>query len=221
MTEAAADWTRDAERELLNQAIRIAPLEGWTSRMARMAGRAAGFSGGETELLIPRGPADLAALLSRRHDARALLALQAVDPGKLKVRERISQAVEARLDAAGADEAAARRCCGWLAMPQNLALAGQLAWESADVLWRWAGDVSADENHYSKRALLAGILTGAIAIRLNAGRGAAQRFAARRIDGVMRFETWKAKSGVDPQALMQKAAAALGKMRYGRENIPL
>ncbi|HKR86824.1 MAG TPA: COQ9 family protein [Phenylobacterium sp.] len=215
MTETA-DWIRNAEQQVLDQAIRLAPLEGWTARMAGLAGRAAGFSDGETELLLPRGPADLAALLSRRHDARALLMLQPVDPENLKIRERISKAVEARIDAVGDDESAARRWCGWLALPQNLALGGQLAWESADVLWRWAGDVAADENHYSKRALLAGILTGAVAIRLGAGRGQALRFAARRIDDVMRFERWKAKAGVDPQALMHKAAAALGRMRYGR-----
>jgi ubiquinone biosynthesis protein COQ9 len=215
-----ADWTHNAEQQVLEQALRLAPTEGWTSRMARLAGRAAGFSDGETELLLPRGPADLAALLSRRHDQRALLMLQGVDPADLKVRERIFRAVEARIDAAGNDEAAARRCCGWLALPPNLALGGRLAWESADVLWRWAGDVAADENHYSKRALLAGILTGAIAIRLNAGRGAAMRFAERRIADVMRFETWKAKAGLDPQDFMQKAAAALGRMRYGRAQDP-
>lgn len=216
MTEAA-DWTRTAEQQVLDQALRLAPLEGWTTRMARLAGRAAGFSDGETELLLPRGPADLAALLSRRHDARALLMLQPADPAGLKVRERIAQAVEARVDAAGDDEAAARRCCGWLALPQNLALGGQLAWESADALWRWAGDTAADENHYSKRALLAGILTGALAIRLNAGRGAALRFAGRRIDDVMRFEALKAKTGVRPQEMLHAAAAAaLGRMRYGR-----
>jgi ubiquinone biosynthesis protein COQ9 len=210
------DWTRTAEQQVLEEAIRIAPLEGWTSRTVRLAGRAAGFSDGETELLLPRGPADLAALLSRRHDARALLMLEAVDPQTLKIRERIARAVEARIDAAGNDEAAARRWCGWLAMPQNLALGGQLAWESADGLWRWAGDVATDENHYSKRALLAGILTGATAIRLNSSRGAAVRFAHRRIDDVMRFETWKATAGFKPDELMHSVAAALGRIRYGR-----
>ena len=45
--------------------------------MATMAGAACGFSPGETELLVPRGPEDLAALLSRRHDARGLAALRA------------------------------------------------------------------------------------------------------------------------------------------------
>lgn len=215
MTDAA-DWTRSAEQKLLDEAIRLAPLEGWTSRMTRLAGRAAGFSDGETELLLPRGPADLAALLARRHDERALLMLQDVDPATLKIRERIARAVEARIDAAGNDEAAARRCTGWLALPQNLALGGRLAWESADTLWRWAGDAATDENHYSKRAILAGVLTGAITIRLNAGRGAAVRFAGRRIDDVMRFETWKAKTGFKPESALHAIAESLGRLRYGR-----
>src|SRR6516165_4859229 len=173
---ADADWTRAAEEQVLEQAIRLAPAEGWTARMTRLAGRAAGFSEGETELLLPRGPSDLAALLSRRHDARALVMLRPIDPAALKIRERIANAAEARLDAAAADEAAMRRCAGFLALPPNLPLAGRLAWESADELWRWAGDAATDENHYSKRALLAGILTGALAVRLGAGRGAALAF---------------------------------------------
>ena len=208
------------EDKVLDAAIRLAPGEGWTPRLAARAGREAGFSEGETELLLPRGPADLAALLSRRHDARALQALEGVDPQSLKVRERIARAVEARIDAAGADEGALRRMTGWLALPQNLALGGRLAWESADALWRWAGDVAADENHYSKRALLSGILSGALAIRLSSGRGAAVRFAERRIDDVMRFESWKAKSNFRPEAALHRLAAALGRLRYGGAEPP-
>jgi ubiquinone biosynthesis protein COQ9 len=219
MTQAA-EWTQAAEARLLDEAVRLAPAHGWTARMTRLAGHAAGFSDGETELLLPRGPADLAALLSRRHDANALLMLQDVDPQALKVRERIARALEARLDAAGADEAAVRRLAGFLALPPNLALGARLAWESADVLWRWAGDASTDENHYSKRALLAGILSAALAVRLSSGRGAALRFVERRIDDVMGFEAWKAKAPLRPDAWLETAAAALGRMRYGRREAP-
>ncbi len=211
----ADDWTKASEAKLLDQAMRFAPNEGWTSRMVRLAGRAAGFSEGETELLLPRGAADLAALFSRRHDQRALLMLQDVDASTLKMRERIARAVEARIAAAGNDEAAAVRWCGWLALPQNMALGAQLAWESADVLWRWAGDVATDENHYSKRAILAGILTGALAIRMNAGRGGAVPFANRRNDDVMRFEKWKATSGFRPGDRLAAAARTVAKARYG------
>src|SRR6185437_9013901 len=89
MAKAAGrqDWAEAAEQRVLDEALRLGAREGWTHRMARLAGRAAGLSEGETELLIPHGPADLAALLARRHDARALMILKGVDPAALKVRE--------------------------------------------------------------------------------------------------------------------------------------
>ena len=209
------DWAQTTEQLLLDAALRIAPHEGWTSRLATTAGKACGLSAGETELLLPQGPADLAALLSRRHDARALEALAGVDPLKLKIRERIAHAVEARLNAAAADEAAVRRWTGFLALPPQMALGARLAWESADVLWRWAGDTATDENHYSKRALLAGILTGALAIQLSSGREAALAFTDRRIANVMAFETWKRTTTLRPSKFMDEVAGALGRMRYG------
>jgi ubiquinone biosynthesis protein COQ9 len=214
-TASPADWAAAMEQQLLDAALKIAPTEGWTSRLATMAGKACGLSPGETELLLPQGPADLAALLSRRHDAQALAALDEVDPKTLKIRERIARGVEARVAAAAADEAAVRRCAGFLALPPHMALGARLAWASADVLWRWAGDTATDENHYTKRALLAGILTGAIAIRLSSGPQAALAFTDRRIANVMAFETWKRTTRFRPSMMMDAVAGALGRMRYG------
>jgi ubiquinone biosynthesis protein COQ9 len=215
MSETAADWAAATEQALLDQALRLAPVYGWTRLMARLAGRAHGLSDGETELLLPHGPEDLAALLSRRHDARAMGLLSAIDPIALKIRHRIRQGIEARLDAAASDEPSLRRWMGHLALPQNLPLAGRLAWESADAIWRWAGDTATDENHYSKRALLAGILTGALAVWLSSGRADALAFVDRRIDDVMAFETWKATTKFRPSEFVAGLAGALGRMRYG------
>jgi len=211
----APDWAADTEQRVLDAALKLAPDHGWTSAMATAAGAACGLSPGETELLLPQGPADLAALLCRRHDAQALKALEAVDPKTLKVRERIARAVEARLDAACAHEAAERRLTGFMALPPNLPLAARLAWASADVLWRWAGDTATDENHYSKRVLLAGILTGALAIRLSSGRDAALAFTDRRIANVMSFEKWKATTKLRPTAFVTALAESLGRKRFG------
>ena len=212
----STDWATSTEQLVLDAALPIAVHEGWTSRLAVLAGRACGLSAGETELLLPQGPADLAALLSRRHDAKALDVLASVDPATLKIRERIARAVEARLNAAAADEAAVRRCVGFLALAPNIALGARLAWETADALWRWAGDTATDENHYSKRALLAGILTGAMAIRLSSGEAAALAFVDRRIGNVMSFESWKRTTKVRPSLILNGIAGALGRMRYGR-----
>jgi len=160
----------------------------------------------------PHGPADLAALLSRRHDAAALAALP--DPAALKIRERIRVAVLTRVEAAHADAAALRRWAGWLALPVNLPLALRLVWESADRLWRWAGDVATDENHYSKRAILAGILISAISLRMSAGGEATERFVDARIGNVMSFEKWKA--GIKPGDLLSSLVVSLGRLRYGQ-----
>lgn len=204
------DWATAAEQQVLDAALSLIPHKGWSRAMTLEAGRAAGLTPAETDLLLPHGPADLAALLSRRHDAVALAALP--DPAPLKIRERIRRAVEARLDAACADEASVRRWTGFLALPPNLPLAARLLWESADALWRWAGDTATDENHYSKRALLSAILAAGLGIRLASGKAAAMKHVDARIENVMAFEKWKA--GVKPADVLRDVATALGRIRY-------
>src|SRR5580698_9513870 len=204
MSAVETDWADEAEVRVLDAAIMLASGLGWNSRLVARAGVEAGLAPGETALLLPGGARDLA----------ALAALAGLDPKSLKMRERISRGAEARLDAAAADGEAVRRWAGFLALPSNLPLALRLVWESADVIWRWAGDRATDENHYSKRAILAAILITTLAIRLNAGPEAASDHLATQIGRVMAYESWKAK--LHPADLATQLATALGRLRYGR-----
>ena len=208
-----ADWADRMELAVLDAAVERAPALGWNGRMVRAACAANGLSRGDEELLFPNGARDLAALLSRRHDDRAMASLADVDPKTLKIRERIACAVSARLEAGAADLEATRRCAAFLALPTNADLGLQLAWETADLLWNWAGDTATDWNHYSKRAILSGILIPALTMRWFDGREAADAFVARRIENVMEFEKWKA--GKDFDAPLRKMTEALSRMRYG------
>ena len=210
---AETDWAAETESAVLDQAIRLAPGLGWSDALARAAGAAAGLSPGDIELLIPNGARDLAALLSRRHDQAAMDALAEVDPASLKIRERIARSVSARLEAAAADHEASKRCAGFLALPTNADLGLSLAWETADLLWRWSGDTATDWNHYSKRTILSGILIPALTMRLFDGREKAEAFVAARIENVMTFEKWKA--GKDFEAPLRKFTDLLGRLRYG------
>lgn len=212
--EAASspDWAAETEQRLLDAALPLAPELGWSTALVSRAGREIGLSLGETELLLPHGARDLAALLSRRHDRVAMAELAKLDPKTLKIRERIAKAVLARTEAAMADEAAMRRMAGHLAFPTNLPLALRLVWESADGIWRWAGDIATDENHYSKRAILSGILITTLAVRIHDGAEAAETFLRARIDNVMAYEKWKA--GIHPAEQAKSFAAALGRIRY-------
>jgi ubiquinone biosynthesis protein COQ9 len=207
------NWANETEQRVLDAALEFAPEMGWNQVMLLRAARRAGLSQPELELLMPHGTRDLAALLSRRHDEAGMAILAEVDPKSLKIRERISRGVTARLDAVFEDEPAVRRWAGFLALPTNAPLAARLVWESADRIWRWAGDVATDENHYSKRAILSGILVSTLAVRLASGREAAEKELAARIDNVMAFEKWKA--GIKPGKKLTEIAERLGKLRYG------
>ena len=209
----AADWAALTEARLLDAALPHVPELGWTSRLVRRAAEIVGMTAPEAELLLPHGARDVATLFSHRQDAAALAALAQIDPSGLKIRERIARGVEARVEAAMADEAASRRLAGFLALPQNLALGTRLAWTSADAIWRWAGDTATDENHFSKRAILAGLLTSTLLVRLS-DPGAASQHLERGIEAVMAYERAKARFKLgDPAAT---AAAFLGRIRHRR-----
>lgn len=212
MTETT-DWADRTEQTVLDAAIARAPALGWNARLVREACEACGLSQGDEELLLPNGARDLAALLSRRHDARALAALGEIDAKSLKIRERIARAVSERMEAGAADLEATRRCAAFLALPVNADLGLKLAWESADHLWRWAGDEATDWNHYSKRTILSGILIPAMTMRLFDGKDASDAFTAARIDNIMAFEKWKA--GKDFEAPVRRVTKMLSRLRYG------
>jgi ubiquinone biosynthesis protein COQ9 len=142
-----------------------------------------------------------------------MAALGDLDPRSLKIRDRIARAVQARIEAAAADAPATRRMQGWLALPHHLPLGARLLWDSADAIWRWAGDTATDENHYSKRVILSGVLGPALAIRLASGRAASDDYVTRRIADVMAFEKWKAN--LPKTDIGFQLAGALGKVRYG------
>jgi ubiquinone biosynthesis protein COQ9 len=93
MTASAAkpDWADRTEQRLLDAAIPRAADLGISPALLKAAGEACDLSEGDVGLLLPNGPADLVALLSRRHDARAMAPLAELDAGTLKIREKIAR----------------------------------------------------------------------------------------------------------------------------------
>jgi ubiquinone biosynthesis protein COQ9 len=125
------------------------------------------------------------------------------------------------MEAGAEDLEASRRCAAFLASPTNADLGLKLAWETADQLWVWAGDTATDWNHYSKRAILSGLLTSTLAVRLASGEEAAREHLGRGIEAVMSYEKLKAKYRARTKDWGSGLAAALGRMRYGREDPPV
>jgi ubiquinone biosynthesis protein COQ9 len=215
MTQTAtprADAARDA---LLEAALIHAAFDGWTAATLKAASADAGLSAGEAALYCPGGVLDLIETWSRRSDSIAAEAI-AANPAR-RVRDRVTNAVMARLDAMAGHEDAARRARARLLLPDGLDRGARLVWASADAIWRALGDPSTDINFYTKRATLSGVLATTQAIWLDdedADKPRTRAFLDRRIDGVMQFEKVKARWR-EAQANLPDLAALAGRMRYG------
>jgi ubiquinone biosynthesis protein COQ9 len=121
-----------------------------------------------------------------------------------------------RLEAVVHIDEAVRRALAVMAQPQNARRALKLGWHSADIMWRLAGDTATDYNHYTKRAILAGIYSATLAVFVNddsEGKADTHAFLERRIDGVMKFEKAKAQFlGKDRE--LPSLTRFLGRLRY-------
>lgn len=220
MDDAAPDYSNLTLDELR---IALAPdiaasaiFDGWTETALVAAAEMAGADVDVAKLAFPGGAMDMIEAWVSHID----LAMQSAWPperlAELKVRERIRVLVAFRLEAVADLDEALRRALAVMAMPQNAARAMRLGWRSADIMWRLAGDTATDYNHYTKRAILAGIYSATLAVFVNddsEGKADTYAFLDRRIDGVMKFEKAKAQmlgSGRDLPSLTR----FLGRLRY-------
>jgi ubiquinone biosynthesis protein COQ9 len=149
-------------------------------------------------------------------DRRMILDLPPEKLAAMKIRERVRNLVQYRLDAVAGQEEALRRALAIMAMPQNVAKAFRTGWNSADVMWRLAGDTATDYNHYTKRAILASIYGATLAVFVDdesVDKAETRAFLDRRIEGVMTFEKVKAK-WLNPEREHFSLSRFLGRLRY-------
>jgi ubiquinone biosynthesis protein COQ9 len=134
----------------------------------------------------------------------------------LPVHKRILRLLRFRLSAITGQEEALRRALAIMAMPQNAARSLRLGWQSADAMWRQAGDTATDFNHYTKRAILAGIYAATLAVFVDdRSEGKADTFAFldRRLASVGRFEKAKAQLAGTAEERFS-LARFMGRLRY-------
>jgi ubiquinone biosynthesis protein COQ9 len=196
MTSAAEE---DLNRSrLLDAALQHIPFDGWSKLAMDQANKDLGLPDGTVHRLFPRGPRDLLTFSSQRADQQMLEGLTATDLGTLKIRKRIALAVKLRLQADTPHREAVARAATWLALPGHHVLAGRLLYSTVDNMWRGIGDTSVDFNFYSKRALLAGVVSSTVLFWLqdeSEDFSATWDFLDRRINDVMKIQKTKAQLG--------------------------
>lgn len=193
-----------------------AAFDGWSDAALAMAANELGVPAERARLAFRDGQA---AMIDAWFDAVDKAMLDAFPPERIaamKIRDRIRELVLFRLEAMRPHREALRRALAVLALPQNVAAAARLAWRAADRIWRVAGDSATDFNHYSKRVILVGVYGSTTLIFLEDASddlADTRAFLARRIDGVMRFEKFKA-SWRGTRERLPSPSRFLGRLRY-------
>jgi len=192
-----------------------AAFDGWTAAARDMAADSLGIDRDVALLALPDSVAMIDAWFASV-DSTMLAALPPEKLAAMKVREKITALVEARLDILAPHRETLRRALGILALPTNVAHGAKLGWRAADTMWRAAGDTATDYNHYTKRGMLAAVYAATMTVFLDddsEGQANTRAFLSRRIDGIMRFE--KAKGGLLARASHRPSLSRfIGRLRY-------
>lgn len=213
MTDQSLD---DLRLRLAPAIAEAAAFDGWKPAAVTAAAEMEGVDPALAAFAFQDGAMQMIAAWIARIDADMAEALPAVQLGNLPIRERIRRLVQFRLDALVGKEEALRRALAIMAMPQNVGRSTRLGWSSADAMWRLAGDVATDYNHYTKRLTLGSIYAATLAYfaqDTSDGHEDTCAFLDRRIENVMQFEKTKARL-VKPRDETFSLTRMLGRLRY-------
>ena len=222
---AKRDQFEEVREKLLQAALQDAPFDGWTAQTMARAARSIALDPADLVLIFPHGIADLLDYWAETLDLAMLTAMSGDDFATLKIREKVTLAVRARLEAGANHHEAYRRASATLFLPPLTKEAARHVWRTADRIWRALGDTSTDLNFYSKRSILSAVLTSTSAKWLadeSDDFAETWRFLDDRIANVMTFEKTKAawqKNEIDPGKFVSETLIpTLGKLRYPSGN---
>jgi ubiquinone biosynthesis protein COQ9 len=183
---------------LLNAVLGHVPFDGWSTAAFAAGTKDLDLTAERARLLFPRGLADLAQYFGDSVAAQLEAELEGLAAREPSIRRRIALGVRHLILLLAPHREAVRR----LPPPHNPAAA---LYRITDVIWRAAGDQSTDYNFYTKRGLLAGVVTATYLYWLDDESddfADTWAFLDRRIEDVLRIQMIRGR--------LEKAGKRLG-----------
>ncbi len=213
------DFSHKARQALLMAALPHVAFDGWTSKTLRQAVGDTDLPPGAEALYFPGGPLEMIEFWNAEMDTQVRAKLAKLDLANMRIRDKVSAGVLARLYAIGPHEDAARRAIARTALPDGLSLGPKILWAASDTIWRAINDRSTDINYYTKRMTLSAVISTSLASWLadtDPQKQKARAFLDARIENVMQFEgaKFRAKKRLDT---LPNPMEILGALRYGRK----
>ncbi|MEO1317601.1 MAG: COQ9 family protein [Pseudomonadota bacterium] len=234
MAEETGDPLAETREQLIDAALPNVVFDGWGKEALDAALEETGIDAQMGALAFPRGGVDMALAFHELMDRRLLAKLEETDLHAMRIRERVTFCVRARLELVAEHKDAVRRGATLLALPPYAADSARALWSTSDIIWTACGDRSDDYNWYTKRAILSSVYSATVLYWLgdeSEGSVDTWAFLDRRIENVMQFEKLKAQVQANPVARMAlkpfaqalafvRAPHARGKPATGPEGDP-
>ena len=145
--------------QLLQAILPHVAFDGWTDTAIESGACDLGVSKIKIDRLFPGGLREIVRHFGDWADREMLANLGEIDLEPMKLRERVSLAVRVRLIALSPHRETVRRTLSFLSLPSNFPTGVRSMYKTVDLIWYTVGDKSADFSFYTKRALLAGVIS--------------------------------------------------------------
>ena len=216
-----SDHLAETRAQILAAAIPNVAFDGWSKATLRRAAQDAGIEEGKAQLAFPTVQ-DMVVGFVHHVDSLMLAKIADLPLDDMRIRDKITAAVEARLDVLAPLREAERRAIAFMALPQHAAAGANCVAGTVDKIWRAIGDTSTDFNFYTKRLTLGGVLSSTVLFWLgdeSEDYAETHAFLERRINDVMKIEKAKARmnSACNPEG-RPSIISALSRLRYGVAN---
>lgn len=176
------------QSQILQHCLENVPFDGWRWDVVETATVKAGFDRNIALAVFPDKLSSVLQCFSEWADEQMLNSLKEIQIENMRVRDRIRLAIKTRLKILEPHKESVRAASVYWLSPFRKFKAGQIIWTTADKIWIWAGDTATDYNHYSKRALLSGVIGTTTVQWLNdqsEQHVETSAFLDRRIDNVL------------------------------------
>jgi ubiquinone biosynthesis protein COQ9 len=190
---------RDTQRDaLLLATLPHVAFDGWTDSALLSGAADAGLEPADVLRFFPGGASEAVGAFSIWADREMIKALGAADLSELRHSEKIALAIRVRLETLSPHREAVRRSLGFLALVPNVPAGLQMLYRTVDEMWHAVDDRSADFSFYTKRALLAGIVSATTLYWLDdesEARAESWEFLDRRLADVLRIPQLGRRAG--------------------------
>lgn len=159
MTMSEPRSNQEIQDQILEAALEDVPFDGWTWPVVKDAAAKAGYEPAMADAVFPEKMESVLTHFSDWADRQMMDKLNALNPDDFKIRERIEEGVKARLQVLAPHKEAVKAAAAYWARPWRKHKAARNIWTTCDHIWNWAGDTATDYNRYTKRILLAGVMT--------------------------------------------------------------